>query len=338
MRLSISASSCINPGIFSTTLGENGNTTSDTGDFQLGPIDYKAHIAARQLRRLSKVAKMGIYCAKDCMAQTDNQKAEALIVATSTGGFSALDSFISHMIKQEEQNLSPVYFLQSLLSDVTGQIVLSLGIEGYTTTYTNRGSAFESSILDAQLLLEEHPEQTILVGGTDELPAAYGDIIRHSRFLQTSTKEDQAIPLGENAIFFALSKADPRDEVYIADCRSYLGLEEKNAANELSDFLATNQIAPNEIDAVFSGFYDEAQFEHFFPLSELKRNVVFFKQYCGEFPTSTAYGVWLAEQVLSRKISPEALELPTALCPKNILVINQFRASNFSFTLISANQ
>ena len=69
MRLSISASSCINPGIFSTTLSEKENTPSDTGDFQLGQIDYQAHIAARQLRRLSKVAKMGIYCAKDCMAQ-----------------------------------------------------------------------------------------------------------------------------------------------------------------------------------------------------------------------------------------------------------------------------
>lgn len=338
MRLSISASSCINPGIFSTTLSEKENTPSDTGDFQLGQIDYQAHIAARQLRRLSKVAKMGIYCAKDCMAQAAGRKAEALIVATSTGGFSALDNFISHMIKQEEQNLSPVHFLQSLLSDVTGQIVLSMGIEGYTTTYTNRGSAFESSILDAQLLLEEHPEHTILVGGTDELPTAYGDIIRHSRFLQITPKEDQPIPLGENAIFFALSKAGPSDDVYIADCRSYLGLEKSNAATELADFLATNQIASTEIDAVFSGFYDEAQFESFFPLSDLKKNVVFFKQYCGEFPTSTAYGVWLAEQVLDGKISPEALELPTTLRPKNILVINQFRASNFSFTLISANQ
>ncbi len=335
MRLAISASSCINPGVFSQT---EDTEASAAADFQVQAVDYKEHIEARQLRRLSKVAKMGIYSAKACLAKTEKQQAESLIVATNTGGFSALDSFISSMIEKQEQNLSPVYFLQSLLSDVTGQIVLSLGIEGYTTTYTNRGGAFESSLLDAKILLEEQPNQTVLVGGTDELPASYSDIIRHSNFLDTGGQEGQAsdIPLGENAIFFALNTQIEEGDVIISDCQSYLGLAPEQANEKLQAFLSTNAgVIP---DLVLSGFYNEEQFSSYFPGLEAKKNVVLFKQYCGEFPTSTAFGVWLAEQVLKGEISPEALGLPETLLAKNILIINQFRASNFSFTLLSTNQ
>jgi|GEM_PF-3207542 len=335
MRLAISASSCINPGIFS----QAGSTeTPPGGDFQVQTVDYKEHIEARQLRRLSKVAKMGIYSAKDCLAKTKKQVAESLIVATSTGGFSALDNFISRMIEKQEQNLSPVYFLQSLLSDVTGQIVLSLGIEGYTTTYTNRGGAFESSLLDAQILLEEQPDQTVLVGGADELPISYSDIIRHSGFLDTESQQDEPseVRLGENAIFFALNKEVAKGDVLITDCQSYLGLGPTQAQEKLEAFLEANEGATP--DLVFSGFYNEEQFSTYFPGLGAKKNVVLFKQYCGEFPTSTAFGVWLAEQVLRGEISPEALELPKTLHPQRILIINQFRASNFSFTLLSTNQ
>lgn len=335
MRLAISASSCINPGIFSQV---EGSASTPTGDFQVQAVDYKEHIEARQLRRLSKVAKMGIYSAKDCLAKTERQQAESLIVATNTGGFSALDSFISGMIKKQEQNLSPVYFLQSLLSDVTGQIVLSLGIEGYTTTYTNRGAAFESSLLDARILLEEQPEHTILVGGTDELPTSYSDIIRHSGFLEAgmNAEQDQAVRLGENAIFFALNKSIKKGDIVINDCQSFLGLGPKQADEKLQAFLEANGgISP---DLVLSGFYNEEQFSNYFPGWGAKKNVVLFKQYCGEFPTSTAFGVWLAEQVLKGEISPEALGLPKPLQAQNILIINQFRASNFSFTLLSTNQ
>ncbi|MEZ5042522.1 MAG: beta-ketoacyl synthase chain length factor [Saprospiraceae bacterium] len=340
MRLKINASSCINPGIFSTEAVITAPPVNACNDFQVPPINYSRHIDARQLRRLSKVAKMGIYTAKACMAQTPGQDAQALIVGTSTGGFSALDSFINNMNEKEEQNLSPVFFLQSLLSDVTGQIVLSMGIKGYTTTYTNRGSAFESSLLDAQLLLEENPDQTVLVGGTDELPQVYGDIVRHSGFLEPEEQMTgpSSISLGENAIFFSLSKASDRDKVYIVDCGTYLGLDKKNINQQLEAFLQENGHLTTDIDLVLSGFYNQDQFEAFFPEGNLKKNVVFFKQYCGEFSTSTAFGVWLAEQLLSAKISPEALELPTPFELKNILVINQFRASNFSFTLLSSNQ
>lgn len=335
MRLAISASSCINPGIFSQA---GGAATSSEGDFQVQAVNYKEHIDPRQLRRLSKVAKMGIYSAKDCLAKTEKQQAESLIVATSTGGFSALDNFISRMIEKKEQNLSPVYFLQSLLSDVTGQIVLSLGIEGYTTTYTSRGAAFESSLLDARILLEEQPDHTILVGGTDELPESYSDIIRHSGFLDAGMERDQhsEVRLGENAIFFALNKSIKKGDVVITDCQSYLGLGPEQAHEKLSTFLEANGgVSP---DLVLSGFYNEEQFSTYFPGLGVKKNVVLFKQYCGEFPTSTAFGVWLAEQVLKGEISPEAFGLPNALQVQNILIINQFRASNFSFTLLSTNQ
>ncbi len=326
MKLTINASSCLVP-----------PATEEEKSHALQPnrangVSYQKYIQPRQLRRLSNVAKMGVYSAKACLAKAEKDQVDALLVATGTGGFAALDGFLEKMISQQEQNLSPVYFLQSLHSDVAGQIVLSLGIDGYTTTYTGRGSAFESTLLDAELLLTENPDQHILVGGADELPECYEQIIKQSGFLSSTT---HTVGPGENAIFFSISKEG--EGVCIEGCESHLGLLSKDVGEALEKFLKVHQIKLEDIEVVLAGFESIEALAQHFPKQEFKDNVVLFKQYCGEFPTSTAYGVWLGDQLLRGEIPNAALGLSPQLSANYVLVLNQYRSNNFSFILLSSN-
>src|SRR5690606_36252423 len=41
--------------------------------------------------------------------------------------------------------------------------------KGYNMTYVNNANSFESALLDGMVYLNEHPDDTILLGGVDEL-------------------------------------------------------------------------------------------------------------------------------------------------------------------------
>ena len=81
------------------------------------------------------------------------------------------EKFVSAIIDNDEQYLTPTSFIQSTHNTVGGQIALGIGCKGYNFTYVHSSNSFESSLLDAKLMLQNDEANTILIGGVDELGA-----------------------------------------------------------------------------------------------------------------------------------------------------------------------
>ncbi|MBS1782748.1 MAG: beta-ketoacyl synthase chain length factor, partial [Bacteroidetes bacterium] len=115
--------------------------------------DYREYIPPMQLRRMSKAVRMGIGSAKLCLADAFLQKPDALSVGTALGCLHDTEIFLSKMVEQNEQMLSPTAFIQSTHNTVAGQIALLTGSNGHNLTFAHRGHSFEHALLNAKLYL-----------------------------------------------------------------------------------------------------------------------------------------------------------------------------------------
>src|SRR6185369_6984851 len=130
--------------------------------------DYKAFIDVRQIRRMSRIIKMGVAAAMECLGEAGIEVPDAIVTGTAYGCLEDTGIFLSKMVEQREELLAPTAFIQSTHNTVGAQIALMLHCNGYNNVFVHRGFSFESALLDAMLLLNEQEADNILVGGIDE--------------------------------------------------------------------------------------------------------------------------------------------------------------------------
>ncbi len=128
--------------------------------------DFKQFIDASLLRRMSKVLRMSVACAKHCMELAKLEQPDAIIVGTGLGCLVDTEKFLNNGISLAGL-LPPTAFIQSTHNTIAGQISLSIGNHGYNMTHTQNVVSFEHAMLDAMLLLGEGSGQ-VLVGAADE--------------------------------------------------------------------------------------------------------------------------------------------------------------------------
>lgn len=75
--------------------------------------DYSAYIPAMQLRRMSKAVRMGIGASKIALQKAGIEKPDALSAGTALGCLQDTEVFLSKMLEQQEQMLTPTAFIQS---------------------------------------------------------------------------------------------------------------------------------------------------------------------------------------------------------------------------------
>ncbi len=171
--------------------------------------DYSAFIPPMQLRRMSKLVRMSIGAAHDCLLQVGRTQADAILFGTAFGCLTDTEVFLKKMVEQEEQLLTPTAFIQSTHNTPAGQIALATGCQGYNNTISQQGQSFASALMAAGLYLTEHREATLLCGAGDELsPSAHQLQQRLGIFCkepQRPTDEPkQGMIAGEGVAFFLL--------------------------------------------------------------------------------------------------------------------------------------
>ncbi|PWT73254.1 MAG: hypothetical protein C5B59_13960 [Bacteroidetes bacterium] len=149
---------------------------------------------------------------------------------------------------------------------------------------------------------------------------------------------------GEGAAFFVLSNQESgKNKAELRDMHTlYNPSNFKETESFVSTFLEKNSISRNEIDLVVMGnngdrrdqaIYDELNKSVFNGLLQLA-----YKQYCGEYPTSTSFAVWLATHILENKTLPSWLlkddgeQKPI----KNLLIYNHYQNKYHSLFLMKA--
>lgn len=305
---------------------------------------YTEVLAASELRRLPRLVKMGVYTATRCLQDAGLEHIDAITVGSGLGGFEGFTKFETALLAQAEGTVSPTPFLQSLYNAVAGQIALNLQCTGYNVTYTHRAFSFETALLDGMLLLGEANDiRSVLVGGLDETTPTYAELLHRAGHTKSQPQavEHSSTPgvrPGEGATFMVLSAE--RQVTTLATVRAVRLLARPRTTQEVAHavgaVLAEQQLGPADIDLVLFGHSGDVAADH--KLREVEATLFaatrreYFKNYCGEYHTASAFAVGLA---VSRLAPPAADEVAGPPPPRTCLIINQYRDSNYSFILLT---
>ena len=353
MKLYIRSSACISP---QKTFGNDAFLTEvvEYSGTRLKAIepDYKRFVDPKLIRRMGHIIKMGVATAMQCLKSGDVGMPGAIITGTAFGCLEDTVTFLTRIIEYSEELLPPTAFIQSTHNTVAAQIALMLKCHGYNNTFVHKGISFESALLDAMMLLKENGADNILVGGTDEMTDTSFAILSRlglykrwpvSNLNLYATKTNGTMG-GEGAAFFLLSgKADVNNLAELTAFRTMYKLPSAGVSEErIIAFLAENDLKIEDIDLVITGksgdIAQDSIYEYLNQSLFINSSLANYKHLCGEYPTSTAFALWLASNIIKRGVVPETVIERGAKnsAPKKVLIYNHYQKTYHSLMLVSA--
>ena len=310
--------------------------------------DYKAYIPPAAARRMAKGIKMSTVSSQTALKEAGLENVDAIIVGTGLGCLDDSAKFVGDIINNDEQYLTPTRFIQSSHNTVAGQIALGLGCKGYNFTYVNAAVSFESSLLDAQMQLENDEANNILVGGVDELVDHHVSshrLINHYKTEPVSLtglleSKTQGTIMAEGAHFFVLSN-QKQDSTYaeLIGIEIYNKLSQEQLSSQIQSFLENHDTNLDSIDLIVLGNNGDVTFdEYYHTLGQgpfKKTPQACFKHLSGEFDTASAFAFWMASKILKTQTVPKAVKFnDLEALPETVLIYNQYRGENHSLVLL----
>ncbi|WP_149274421.1 beta-ketoacyl synthase N-terminal-like domain-containing protein [Pareuzebyella sediminis] len=310
--------------------------------------DYKQFIPPAAARRMAKGIKMSTVSSQIAMTEAGLENVDAIIVGTGLGCIGDSEKFVSAIIDNNEQFLTPTRFIQSSHNTVAGQIALGIGCKGHNFTFVHSSISFESALMDSKMMLENNEAENILVGGVDELVSHHIDthkLIGHIKKEPVATKDllqsgTKGMIMGEGASFFVLSnKKLPSCYAELVAISTYNTLSKESLMAKVKSFLEESKTLPETIDLVILGNNGDIEFDHYYDtLRNLFKDtpLAYYKHLCGEFDTASGFAFWLANKILKTQTVPEAVQLNQKSKPTTgtVLLYNQYRGENHSLTLL----
>lgn len=302
--------------------------------------DYRAYMAPNSIRRTTRILKVGLTAALQCMQDGGVAVPGAIVTGTGKGSLSDTERFLKEIREYKETALNPTPFIQSTYNAVNGLIALQQKCTQYNNTFVHRGFSFENALLDGLLLLTEG-NKDVLVGAFEEITAEHFYIksrIGHWKKEKISSDElyQHATPgtiSGEGAAFFLLSDV-PTAQTYAQ--LSGLKMVYKPKQPYLHTFLDTHGLKLEDIDLVISGRNGDSGFDHYY--DGLPKELP-FKHLCGEYDTAGAFAMWLGAQIIKTQQVPAnwfpMVEVPAGPY-KNVLIYNQFFGEQHVYMLLQS--
>jgi 3-oxoacyl-[acyl-carrier-protein] synthase II len=314
--------------------------------------DYKDLIDVKSIRRMSHIIRMGAAAGLGCLQDAAIGDPDAMVTGTTYGNLGDTILFLTRIIEQEEDMLSPTAFIQSTHNAVGGQLALLLKCYGYNNTFVHRGLSFESALLDALLLLQEKEAGKILVGSVDEITDASHTILTRfgcyksspvSNFALFSSASDGTIA-GEGAAFFLLTdKRFPGVYAKLDGLATFFKPANRREIEwQIESFLHSHSVPIDAIDLVITGdngdHKGDAVYESLRQSVFGHKDVIHYKHLCGEYPTSSSFALWLAANIVKRGSIPARLayEGLTENRPKRVLIYNHYQYIYHSLMLVSS--
>jgi len=345
----INSASCIS---VQDTLNENflDNLTPKNSAQVLKAVEpnYKEFIPPAMIRRMSKTVKMSSVASYHALKEAGIEQPDAIIIGTGMGCSQDSEKFLKNVIDNNEEFLTPTYFIQSTHNTVAGQTALGIQCHAYNFTYVNTSSSLEFSFLDAQLQINDGEAENILVGSTDEQTDRTMELYR----LNSTIKKEEHLPAnylhsdtdgvvwGEGASFFVVGKHRTENTyAQLKDIQISNRLETSEVQNFIESFLAKNNLSDKDIDAVVLGFSGDAKSDvyyaeamNLFPGSVL----LYYKHLSGEFNTASGFSVFMACHILKNQEIPEIMMINAVKKEeiKNILLYNHLGGNDHSLILL----
>lgn len=311
--------------------------------------NYRDFISPDLLRRMGRLIKMGIASSNLCLKDADCGMPDAIITGTGLGCMEDTEKFLSILVKNNEELLTPTSFIQSTHNTVSAQIALLLKCHAYNFTYVHRGWSFESALTDALLQISSGSAMNVLAGGMDEITRGSFEITKRlghwrrtpadtSRLL---TEKGKGSIAGEGSSFFLLSP-EPAAGTY-ASLANLLAFDRRSLGipleTVLSDFLKESGLNRSDIDVLVCGMNGDIKSDlRYTEITDFlgHSSVAAWKHLSGEYQTSSAFGLWLAAMIMKHQSVPSStlLRAGEERPFRNILIYNHYLDLNHSFILI----
>ena len=314
--------------------------------------DYKGLIDVKLIRRMSRIIRMGVAAAMECLQEAGVEKPDAIVTGTAYGCLDDTGLFLTKMVEYKEELLTPTAFIQSTHNTIGAQIGLLLQCNNYNNAFVHRGFSFESALLDGMMLLKEKEAANVLVGAIDEITNISHAVlsrmglykqkqISNLELFKTKTKGTIA---GEGAAFFLLAN-EPSATGYakLDGLKTFYkpqGIEEIEV--QILSFLSAHSIGLDEIDLIITGKNGDAKSDEIFDQLQhsifSKNDLINYKNLCGEYPTATAFALWMACNIIKSGKVPATLGYMGSAehAIKRVLIYNNYLGVHHSLLLISA--
>ena len=142
-----------------------------TSEYRLNPgeePDYRQYIPPMQARRMGKLLKRALVCAKAALEKAGIDCPEAIVCGTAYGCMETTERILSSLRSEGEGSVSPTDFMQSTHNTIASTVAIQLGCHGYNCTYSHGERSFEHALLDAWLLFKAGELSSALVLSADE--------------------------------------------------------------------------------------------------------------------------------------------------------------------------
>jgi len=290
-------------------------------DSELITPNFKEYIEAGLLRRMSKILRMSVAAAKDCLQQAGIAQPGAIVVGTGLGCLQDTEKFLSNFLTIEGL-LPPTSFIQSTHNTIAGQISLSIGNHGYNMTHTQNTLSFEHALMDALLLIGEGNDN-IIVGAADE----YIEILTQ---IGQQFHVNPEINLTSGASFFILGKEKTEKAIARIKDIETVGLVQ-DIPEAIDKFLSVNQLTGSQIDLVLYADFDQVKSVNALQDSVLterfKGNTALlnYPDLIGLYPSNSAFALHYAVDKIQQDTSI-----------KKVLILNGLNKINLGLTLIES--
>ncbi|MDF2381620.1 beta-ketoacyl synthase chain length factor [Nostoc ellipsosporum NOK] len=303
--------------------------------------DYTTYIDPKLIRRMSRIIKMGTAAAIESLKAAGLEQPGAIVTGTAYGCLADTDAFLSRLVEFKEELLSPTAFIQSTHNTVAGQIALLLKCHRHNNTFVHKGFSFESALLDARTMIGENEISTALVGGTDEITTASHALLRRFGLYRSNgdslhlvDQPGKGTMAGEGAAFFVLdAQQSPACLAKLDALQTWYKPADMNVIkNGLQALLTEQGLQWKDIDLLVTGRNGDTGDDKLYDAVATETPAITFKQYCGEYPTATAFGLWMASHILHEQRVPGKDNLK----PRRILLYNHYQQTHHAAYLLSA--
>lgn len=312
--------------------------------------DYSKYIAPMAARRMGKLLKRAVATAVEALG--NHHLPDAIITGTGLGCIANTEKFLTAMLDNDEEFLQPTFFMQSTHNTIGSQVALHLKCHGYNSTYSHRGTSFDSSLFDAYIQMRLGAIHSALVGGQDEMTPAYFDMLGKIGYWKkgdisapTLKKADSIGSLSGscslNMLLAGESNSDTLCQIAGMEMLYKPTMEELvRAANQL---LQNAGIATGDLSAIVLGLSGDRDndrvYQQFRNTYCPETPAAWYKHLFGESFCASAFGVYVGAVCLHEK------RIPTHLLydrnneiemPKYILVHNHFQNKDHSLILLTS--
>jgi 3-oxoacyl-[acyl-carrier-protein] synthase II len=302
------------------------------------------------LRRTGKAVRMGVGVSMPIL-RTTPVPVSGIIIGTANGGTEDSFRFLQQIVDYNEGTLTPGSFVQSTANAVAAQISLLERNRGYNQTHVHRGLAFEHALLDAALLSEEDKEAYYLLAGIDEMSSSVFMLDAMEGWHKKEplpaggfyAPDSPGTIAGEGAAGFSVSGQRQNALAGLAGVSTLHSNDPVTVRRRLGEFLQGCLPADTAIDLFLSGENGDCRLQEFYTDCEtgLPAGVPIarFKHCCGEYPTASAFAVWLSCRLLSGMALPEhMIKRGKSAAFRNILIYNHYKGLQHSYMLLSTTR